>query len=221
MLSWVRASHAELDLPLRELISRWLAEAWPFEHVAYATRCETLSTTPPAGRTGAVRRVAAIVVAVVACVLGACGGTEEGAQSSRHLDPRSDAVVAIDLDYDSDNWEQVKRLYARAVQEGGLDAGEFTPPTLDEALNLVTESAGLSFDDDVRPLLGGTLQIGVRTEPAPPLSPSARDVLEQLDQGATRDGQGGLAVLRLRRSADGYRGGREGADRAGRRAAPP
>ena len=38
VLSWVRASHAALDLPLRELISRWLAEAWPFEHVAYATR---------------------------------------------------------------------------------------------------------------------------------------------------------------------------------------
>ena len=86
-------------------------------------RGETLSTTPPAGRTGAVRRVAATVVAVVACVLGACGGTEEDAQSSRHLDPRSDAVVAIDLDYDSDNWQQVKRLYARAVQEGAWTPG--------------------------------------------------------------------------------------------------
>ncbi len=135
------------------------------------------------------RRLAAIAVA--ACVASACGGTEQSAQSSRHLDPRSDAVVAIDLDYDSDNWEQVKRLYARAVEEGVVDAGEFTPPTLDEALELATKSAGLSFDDDIKPLLGGTLQIGVRTEPAPPLSPSARDVLEQLDQGATRDGQGG------------------------------
>ena len=38
VLSWVRASHAELDLPLRELISGWLAEAWPFERVDYATR---------------------------------------------------------------------------------------------------------------------------------------------------------------------------------------
>jgi len=34
--SWVRATRAELDAPLRELVSRWLAEAWPFERVLYA-----------------------------------------------------------------------------------------------------------------------------------------------------------------------------------------
>jgi hypothetical protein len=35
VLSWVRATHAGLDAPLRELVSRWLAEAWPFERVSY------------------------------------------------------------------------------------------------------------------------------------------------------------------------------------------
>ena len=35
--SWVRASHAELDLALRRLVSRWLSESWPFERVDYAT----------------------------------------------------------------------------------------------------------------------------------------------------------------------------------------
>jgi hypothetical protein len=35
--SWVRASHRELDGALRELVSRWLAESWPFQRVAYAT----------------------------------------------------------------------------------------------------------------------------------------------------------------------------------------
>ena len=34
--SWVRAARAEFDAPLRELVSRWLAEAWPFERVSYA-----------------------------------------------------------------------------------------------------------------------------------------------------------------------------------------
>jgi len=33
--SWVRATHADLDAPLRELVSRWLAEAWPFERISY------------------------------------------------------------------------------------------------------------------------------------------------------------------------------------------
>ena len=34
--SWVRASHAQLDIALRDLVSGWLAEAWPFQRVAYA-----------------------------------------------------------------------------------------------------------------------------------------------------------------------------------------
>ena len=34
--SWVRATRADLDAQLRELVSRWLAEAWPFERVSYA-----------------------------------------------------------------------------------------------------------------------------------------------------------------------------------------
>ena len=34
--SWVRASRAESDPALREVVSRWLREAWPFERVSYA-----------------------------------------------------------------------------------------------------------------------------------------------------------------------------------------
>jgi hypothetical protein len=34
--SWVRASRADCDAPLREVVSRWLVEAWPFERVSYA-----------------------------------------------------------------------------------------------------------------------------------------------------------------------------------------
>ncbi|HET9436585.1 MAG TPA: hypothetical protein VFO64_00170 [Gaiellaceae bacterium] len=33
--SWVRATHAELDLPLRRAVAGWLAEAWPFERPLY------------------------------------------------------------------------------------------------------------------------------------------------------------------------------------------
>jgi hypothetical protein len=134
-----------------------------------------------------VTRFVAAVLASIACLASAgCGASEPGAEGTQYLDPRSDAVVAVDLDYDGGNWQQVKRLYARAIQEGGIDTGEFTPPTLDGALGAVASSAGLSFADDVRPLLGGTLHVGVRVEPAEPLSAAARDVLEQLDPSATR-----------------------------------
>lgn len=36
--SWVRASRAELDEPLWQTVSDWLAEHWPFERVDYAGR---------------------------------------------------------------------------------------------------------------------------------------------------------------------------------------
>jgi RimJ/RimL family protein N-acetyltransferase len=36
--SWVRASHAELDVPLWLAVSGWLEAEWPFETVTYAER---------------------------------------------------------------------------------------------------------------------------------------------------------------------------------------
>lgn len=37
--SWVRASHADLDVPLWQAVSAWLAsDAWPFARVRYASR---------------------------------------------------------------------------------------------------------------------------------------------------------------------------------------
>jgi hypothetical protein len=38
VLSWVRASRAELDLPLWQAVNGWLAHDWPFESVEYAKR---------------------------------------------------------------------------------------------------------------------------------------------------------------------------------------
>ena len=38
VLSWVRASRAELDAPLWQAVSDWLAAEWPFEKVDYAVR---------------------------------------------------------------------------------------------------------------------------------------------------------------------------------------
>jgi hypothetical protein len=37
-LSWVRASHAVMDVPLWRVISDWLASDWPFGSVEYAPR---------------------------------------------------------------------------------------------------------------------------------------------------------------------------------------
>jgi hypothetical protein len=37
-LSWVRASHAQLDTPLWRAVTEWLASDWPFGSVEYAPR---------------------------------------------------------------------------------------------------------------------------------------------------------------------------------------
>ena len=34
--SWVRATRAAADAALREVVSAWLSEAWPFERISYA-----------------------------------------------------------------------------------------------------------------------------------------------------------------------------------------
>ena len=36
--SWVRADRADLDVPLHDAVSAWLAESWPFTEVRYAAR---------------------------------------------------------------------------------------------------------------------------------------------------------------------------------------
>lgn len=38
VLSWVRTSRRELDVPLWRAVTDWLADEWPFNRVAYAER---------------------------------------------------------------------------------------------------------------------------------------------------------------------------------------
>jgi hypothetical protein len=134
------------------------------------------------------RRIAGVLLVCLA--VAGCGGDGDSKQAAaaaaRQLDPGSEVVAAVDADYGDANWQQVKRLYARAVQQGGVNFGDITPPTLDGALSALASSAGLSFADDVRPVLKGTLLIGVNIEPAPPLSAESRRILERVDR--TRSG---------------------------------
>jgi hypothetical protein len=134
------------------------------------------------------RRIAALVLLV--CLAGAgCGGDDgkkAAAAAARQLDPGSELVAAVDADYGDGNWQQIKRLYARLVKTQEINFGDFTPPTLDGALTTAASSAGLSFEEDIRPLLDGTLLIGVDVEPAPALSPAAQRILDRVDRSRTR-----------------------------------
>jgi RimJ/RimL family protein N-acetyltransferase len=41
VLSWMSATHADLDRPLRQAVRDWLATEWPFHNVDYALREES------------------------------------------------------------------------------------------------------------------------------------------------------------------------------------
>jgi hypothetical protein len=41
--SWVRADHAQLDIPLYGAVSEWLRQEWPFESVDYAKRLASVA----------------------------------------------------------------------------------------------------------------------------------------------------------------------------------
>jgi hypothetical protein len=133
------------------------------------------------------RRIA--VVLLVCLAAAGCGGDDGKkaiAAAARQLDPGSELVAVVDANYGDGNWQQIKRLYARLVKYQEIDFGDLTPPTLDGALSTLASSAGLSFADDIRPLLDGTLLLGVDVEPAPALSPADQRILDRVARSRTR-----------------------------------
>jgi hypothetical protein len=81
-----------------------------------------------------------------------------------YLEPQSSLVAAVDLRFAEENWEHVQTLVSRGLREYrnvDPDAGLEVPPNLDGALNQAAGFAGLSFEDDVEPLLDGYLVVGL------------------------------------------------------------
>lgn len=146
------------------------------------------------------RWVSGMVVAALGLGGAGCGGDGAGAApGAQYLDPRSDAVLAVSLDYDGEDWTAIKQLYARVARLPAVRerVGSPVPPTLDGGLNLLAQFAGLSFTDDIRPLLGGTAIVALRTTPKPTVPPESVALLESLDEqsglspdGTYRDRQG-------------------------------
>jgi hypothetical protein len=144
------------------------------------------------------RRIASVALLIGLIAVG-CGGDDSkraAAASARLLDPASELTIAVDMDYGDGAWQQIKRLYARLVREDEINFGDApTPPTLDGALSLAASAAGLSFTDDVRPVLRGTLLVGVNVEPAAALSAESRRILERVDRTRSRYPRGGGEIF--------------------------
>lgn len=120
--------------------------------------------------------------------LAGCGGddgpdapvTEAIQDQLAYLDPESSVVAAVDLRYDTDNGERLRALVSRGLREYRSldpDAATEVPPNVTGALELASRSAGLSFDDDVKPALDGYLVVGATVTTGRDDQPEARTVM--------------------------------------------
>ena len=131
----------------------------------------------------AVSRGILIALLLVAALSG-CGGDDDGGSGDgpvgdaveehlRYLDPHSSAVFAVDVRYEGRNWKHLRDVASRALRayRNAADAEDRAqiPPNLTGALNLAAGYVGLSFDDDVKPLLDGYAVVGLTQPPVPPL----------------------------------------------------
>lgn len=120
------------------------------------------------------RLLIALIALLAVLALAGCGGeaadpaAERYGEQLKYLEPHSSLVVAIDLRYESRNWEHLRGLVSRGLQayRSAADPAERLqiPPNADGAFNLLGTFAGLSFQKDVKPLLDGHLVIGI-TQP--------------------------------------------------------
>jgi hypothetical protein len=127
-----------------------------------------------------VRRLLALLL--VACLgLAACGSDDDGVESGTvaeaveeelaYLDPESTLVMALDLRYEEENWESLRRIADRILDEARAVTGpEFrsgVPEDAEAGLAELANNSNLSFESDVRPLLTGHLVVGMVLEPDP------------------------------------------------------
>ena len=144
---------------------------------------------------GRVRRLIALLV--VASLLAACGSEEDSGESGtvakaveeqlRYLDPESALVVAVDLRYDEENWESLRGITDRVLEETrGVvepESRDDVPPDADAALGEFLKSWGLAFEDDTRPLLDGHLVVSLEFDAGPGSLEELMTVVYRTEEG--------------------------------------
>lgn len=149
-------------------------------------------------RVVALAAAAAVLVGVGVAVALLSGGEEDKATAGsvadavsrqlRYLDVESSVVVAMDFRYREENWSHVRTVASRllrAYRDGQGEDGADVPPNLTGALNSLTGFAGLSFEDDVEPVLDGYLTIGLTLPPRRPLPRDLERLRDLLDGNVT------------------------------------
>ena len=147
------------------------------------------------------RRLLALVL-VAACVPAACGSDDGGGESGTvaqaveeqlaYLDPESALVVAADMRYEGENWDSLRGIADRVLDEARdvaepEDRGN-VPQDADAALTELAKGWNLSFEDDLRPILDGRLVVGIDFD-------AGRGTLEELTTVVYRTDGGDLEAV--------------------------
>jgi hypothetical protein len=147
-----------------------------------------------------VRRLLALVL-VASSVIAACGSDEDDAgggsvaeaveQQLGYLDPESTLVVALDLRYEEENWESLREIADRVLEETRrVVEPEFrsgVPEDAEAGLAELANNSNLSFEDDLRPQLTGHLVISTVLEPDPGDPEENTVLVYRTDGGDLRD----------------------------------
>jgi hypothetical protein len=141
------------------------------------------------------RRIALLLV--VSCVAG-CGSedadesgtvTSDVEEQLAYLSPESALVVAIDMRWDEENWESLRGVADRVLEETRAVAGPDgdVPADAEGALaELARNSTGLSFEDDVQPLLDGRLVVSLELNAGPATLEELTTVVYETEEGELR-----------------------------------
>jgi hypothetical protein len=145
-----------------------------------------------------VRRLLGLVLAT-ALVLAACGSeesrdsgtvTEDVREQLAYLEPESALVVAVDLRYEEENWESLRAIADRLLEEtrdvADAESQRELPADAQAALAEFMKSWGLSFQDDVRPLLHGRLVVGLSLDAGPSTLEELMTVVYRTEEGDLR-----------------------------------
>jgi uncharacterized protein DUF3352 len=104
--------------------------------------------------------LAALMLAATGCGGVKTGGGGSAGDALAYLAADSATVIFVSTDVDGDQWEELDR---RVIRQ--FEAEEGRPKSLDEYASEAAKSAGVDWEDDVKPLLGNDIAIGIEGDP--------------------------------------------------------
>ena len=106
--------------------------------------------------------LAALALAATGCGGTATGGGGDAGDALGYLAADSATVVLISTDVDGEQWEEFdKRVFRKLEEDEEADA----PQTLEEYAEETAKGVGLDWENDVKPLLGNDIAVGIEGDP--------------------------------------------------------